>query len=71
MARPYKCKYCESTQTIWKGYRQRTTDKARIRQCRECKRRWTTHKIDPINAGPAAGEQRTALPAPEYHPQLP
>jgi len=44
MARPFKCPYCESTKSIWKGYRKRQNDRVRLRKCSACKRKWTTQK---------------------------
>ena len=40
--RPYKCPYCGSTETTWKGYRVRKEGKVRLRRCRKCKRKFTT-----------------------------
>jgi len=42
MGRPYKCPYCKSTRTTWKGYRKLAKGKVRLRHCRECNRKFTT-----------------------------
>lgn len=39
--KPPKCPYCESTNTVPKGYRQNLTKSVRIIRCRSCKRRFT------------------------------
>ena len=44
MGRKYKCPYCKSTNTIWKGSRSLKTGKVRLRKCRDCKRKWTTRQ---------------------------
>lgn len=49
MARPYKCPYCHSTRTVWKGYRLRKRDKVRLRKCQDCGRRFTTRKTLLLN----------------------
>jgi transcriptional regulator NrdR family protein len=45
MARPFKCPYCNKTNTTWKGYRKTLTGTKRIRICRNCKKRFTTKRI--------------------------
>ena len=45
MGRPFKCPYCGSTKTHWKGYRKTLKGLKRLRRCRDCKRRWTTRII--------------------------
>lgn len=45
MGRPYKCRYCRSTHTIWKGYRARSSDKVRLRVCRDCGRKFTSRQV--------------------------
>ena len=42
MGRPYKCRYCGSTDTIWKGYRMLTAGRVRLRKCKACGRKFTT-----------------------------
>jgi transcriptional regulator NrdR family protein len=44
--RPYKCPYCGSTETHWKGYRARADGgRVRIRRCNGCKRKFTTRRV--------------------------
>ncbi len=55
--RPYKCPYCESTETIWKGYRPLTTGKVRLRQCRKCRRKFTSRQHTSTLVPTQAGDQ--------------
>ena len=53
MGRPYRCPYCVSTRTHWKGYRVTLKGRTRLRLCRACRRRFSTRKTIPaVNAGP-------------------
>ena len=45
MGRKYKCPYCKSKKTHWKGYRETKIGIKRIRKCRACKRKFTTKII--------------------------
>jgi transcriptional regulator NrdR family protein len=45
VGRPYKCPYCSSTRTSWKGWRRRQDGKVRLRRCQVCKRRFTTRVV--------------------------
>ena len=44
VGRACKCPYCRSTHTIWKGYRGRQADKVRLRQCKDCGRKFTSRR---------------------------
>ena len=50
MGRPYKCRYCRGTNTIWKGYRVRSTHKVRLRKCKDCGRKFTTRRVVPLDS---------------------
>ena len=41
MARPFKCPYCRSIQTTWKGYRVLAKGRVRLRKCKQCGRKFT------------------------------
>lgn len=45
MARPFKCPYCKSTNTTWKGYRKTQEGIKRIRICKNCNKRFTIKTI--------------------------
>lgn len=49
MVRPFKCPYCSSTRTTWKGYRKTQEGTKRIRKCSKCNRRFTINKISHKN----------------------
>lgn len=44
MGRPYKCRSCGGTNTIWKGYRKVVGGKVRIRKCKDCGKKFTTRQ---------------------------
>ena len=37
----FKCPYCRSAQTTWKGYRQLVKGRVRLRKCKNCGRKFT------------------------------
>jgi len=41
MEKIFKCPYCRSTQTTWKGYRALAKGRVRLRRCRKCGRKYT------------------------------
>ncbi|MFC1896643.1 hypothetical protein ACFL0Q_08320 [Thermodesulfobacteriota bacterium] len=42
MGRPFQCPYCKKTETTWKGYRKLVEGKVRLRECKNCGRKFTT-----------------------------
>jgi transcriptional regulator NrdR family protein len=44
MGRPFKCPWCSSNKTIWKGYRKLKDGKVRLRRCQKCNKKFTTRK---------------------------
>jgi hypothetical protein len=58
--RPFKCPYCSQTKTIWKGYRPLKIGKVRLRQCRECGKKFTTKHHLPDNTPPDKPPYRPA-----------
>lgn len=47
LGRPYKCPYCGSNESVWKGYRTTKAGRVRLRRCKNCSRRFTTRKLVP------------------------
>jgi transcriptional regulator NrdR family protein len=43
--RPYKCPYCGSTETHWKGYRARADGWVRLRKCTSCGKKFTSRRV--------------------------
>jgi transcriptional regulator NrdR family protein len=41
MVKTFKCPYCRSTQTTWKGYRKLVKGRVRLRKCKKCGRKYT------------------------------
>jgi len=37
----FRCPYCKSSQTTWKGYRQLVKGRVRLRRCKKCGRKFT------------------------------
>ena len=58
--RPYKCPYCSSTKTMWKGYRTRQDGRVRLRRCKDCGRRFTTRAVVSVamRENPLEGDQQ-------------
>jgi hypothetical protein len=67
MGRPFKCPYCESSDTTGKGVRKtKTMGVRRIRRCKTCRRKFTPKSQPSVDvaeaprAGTAAPSQETA-----------
>jgi len=58
MGRPYKCPKCSSTHTSWKGYRILKTGKVRLRKCKQCGRKFTSHQITEGIPDQTGGEEQ-------------
>ena len=49
MGRPFKCPYCDSHETVSKGFRlTKTMGKRKLRRCKGCKRKFTPRNQLPI-----------------------
>lgn len=70
MGRPYKCPYCEATETVSKGVRKtKTMGRRRIRLCKACKRKFTPRNQKPAAPGQDAPQEGATNPEPEAGPQ--
>ena len=60
MGRPYKCPHCSSNATIWKGRRKLKEGAVRLRKCKGCGKKFTTHKHEekPMPVEVAFDDQR-------------
>jgi len=57
--RPYKCPYCEGSNTVAKGFRYNKSGTVRLRRCKGCGKRWTAGPASSNGAAAGSGEDPT------------
>jgi len=69
MGRPFKCPYCESTDTVGKGHRKtKTLGPRSIRRCKACKRKFTPKNQKPADERALQPPQQATEVGPSNEP---